>query len=594
MTLDAWITLAVVLVTLGVLAAEIVQPSVAVLGAVAALLVTRVIDVEQGFAGFSNPAPLTVAALYVVAAAVQKTGILERLIGAVLASGERAGGERRGLARILTPVAGSSGLLNNTPIVAMVAPAVVSWCRRTGQSPSRYLLPISFATILGGLLTLVGTSTNLVVSGLLESAGEEPLGLFEIGKAGLPIAIAGVALLVVVTPILLPLRRAPSESLDTDAREFTVEMIVAGDAPPAGQTVADAGLRNLQGVYLVEIERDGHTIAPVGPDEELSTGDRLTFAGNVDRILDLQSRPGLVSAEEPHFSVVASTINRRLFEAVVAGAGALDGATLKDAGFRSRYGAAVLAVHRASGRMPGKLGGVRLRAGDVLLLLADQGARQRLLADPSFLTVAPLAAEGPPRREKGPLVGVLIAAMLLLAGTGVLDILVAAMLAAFALVVLRVLSAAEARNAIDLNIIVLIAASFGIGNAIEASGLASEVANLVVGPLGDLGDLGLLVGILVATTALTELITNNAAAVLMFPIALATATEAGLDPRGFAIAIAVAASASFLTPIGYQTNTMVYGMGGYRFTDFARVGLPLTIVMLGLAAVVIPIFWPLS
>ena len=594
MTLDAWITLAVVAVTVAVLAKELVAPSVAVLGGVASLLVLGVIDVEQGFAGFSNPAPLTVAALYVVAAAVRKTGVLERIVGAVLSSGERAGSERSGLARILAPVAGSSAFLNNTPIVAMVAPAVVSWCRRTGQSPSRYLLPISFATILGGTLTLVGTSTNLVVSGLLRSAGEEPLGLFEIGKVGLPVAITGIALLVVVTPVLLPRRRAPSESLDMDAREFTVEMIVAGDSPPAGQTVSDAGLRNLQGVYLVEIERDGHRIAPVGPDEELSAGDRLVFAGNVDRILDLQSRPGLVSAEEPHFAVVGSTIHRRLFEAVVAGAGALDGATLKDVGFRSRYGAAVLAVHRAGERMPGKLGGVRLRAGDVLLLLADQGSRPRLLADPSFLTVAPLAAEGPPRREKGPIVGIIIVAMLALAGTGVLDILVAAMLAAFALVVLRVLSAAEARNAIDLNIIVLIAASFGLGNAIEASGLAEHVAGLVVGPLGELGDIGLLVGILVGTVLLTELITNNAAAVLMFPIALATATEAGLDPRAFAIAIAIAASASFLTPIGYQTNTIVYGMGGYRFTDFARVGLPLTILMLAVAAVVIPIFWPLS
>ena len=353
MPLDAWITLAVVVVTVGVLAAELVAPSVAVLGGVAALLVLGVIDVEQGFAGFSNPAPLTVAALYVVAAAVRKTGVLERIVGAVLSSGERAGGERSGLARILTPVAGSSAFLNNTPIVAMVAPAVVSWCRRTGQSPSRYLLPISFATILRGTLTLVGTSTNLVVSGLLREAGEEPLGLFEIGKVGLPVAIAGIALLVVVTPVLLPRRRAPSESLDMDAREFTVEMIVAGDAPPAGQTVSDAGLRNLQGVYLVEIERDGHRIAPVGPDEELSAGDRLVFAGNVDRILDLQSRPGLVSAEEPHFAVVGSTIHRRLFEAVVAGAGALDGATLKDVGFRSRFGAAVLAVHRAGERMPG-------------------------------------------------------------------------------------------------------------------------------------------------------------------------------------------------------------------------------------------------
>jgi di/tricarboxylate transporter len=593
MTLDAWITLAVVVLTMGVLAVELVAPSVAVLGAVTVLLVLRVIDLELGFAGFSNPAPLTVAALYVVAASVQKTGVLERVTAFVLGSGQ-GGGERRTLARILAPVAGSSAFLNNTPIVAMVAPAIVSWTRRTGHSPSSYLLPVSFATILGGLLTLIGTSTNLVVSGLLDAAGHEPLGLFEIGKVGLPVAITGIALLVLVTPLLLARRIAPSEAVEDDAREFTVEMVVTGGGAPAGQSVSEAGLRNLQGVYLVEIERDGHRIAPVSPDEVLVDGDRLTFAGNVERVLDLQQRPGLASAEEPHFSVVGSALRRRLFEAVVAAASDLDGATLKDVGFRGRYGAAVLAIHRAGERVPGKLGEVRLRAGDVLLVLADHGFRRRLLGDPSFLVIAPLGANGPPRREKGPIVGGVILAMLLLATTGALDILVAALLAAFALIALRVLTAGEARDAIDLNVIVLIAASFGIGNAIEESGLAQQIARLVVGPLGELGDIGLLLGVLVATMLLTELITNNAAAVLMFPIAMATAAQAGLDPRGFAIAIAVAASASFLTPIGYQTNTIVYGMGGYRFTDFARVGAPLTVLVLLVAALVIPIFWPLQ
>ena len=593
MRAEAWLTIGVVAVTMAVLVAELVPPSVVVLAAVTFLLVTGVLEIPEAFAGFSNPAPLTVAALYVVAAAVQKSGLLERLTGSLLGQGETDGRSRLDLARVLVPVAGSSAFLNNTPIVAMVAPAIVSWARRTGRSASPYLLPLSFATILGGTLTVIGTSTNLVVSGLLEAAGERPLGLFEIGKAGLPIAVAGLTLLVLVTPLLLPERRAPSESLEADAREFTVEMVVAGAGSPAGESVIEAGLRNLEGVYLVEIERDGRRIAPVPPEEVLRPGDRLTFAGNVDRVLDLQGRPGLVSAEEPHFSVAGSAIRRRLFEAVVAGAGALNGVTLKEAGFRGRFGAAVLAIHRAGARIPGKLGEVRLQPGDVLLLLADHGSRRRLLADDSFLVVAPLGADTPPRREKAPLVALVVLGMLVLAATGVLDILVAALVAAFALVGLRVLSPAEARSAVDMNIIVLIAASFGLGNAIESSGLAQQIADLVVGPLGGLGDIGLLLGVLVATTLLTELITNNAAAVLMFPIALATAHEAGLDPRGFAIAIAIAASASFLTPIGYQTNTIVYGMGGYRFADFARVGAPLTVLMLGLAALVIPIFWPL-
>jgi di/tricarboxylate transporter len=589
---EAWLTLAVVVVTVALLVWEQVAPPLAVLGALTLLLVVGVIDTEQAFAGFSNSAPLTVAALYVLAAAVEKTGALERIALRVVGGEDSRSSERGMLTRLLAPSAGISAFLNNTPIVAMVAPAVVSWTRRTGRSPSRYLMPVSYAVILGGCMTLIGTSTNLVVAGLMEEDGQRPMGLFEIGKVGLPVAVAGLATLILLAPRLLPLRRAPSEAVEVDAREFTVEMIVAG-SPPAGRSVAEAGLRNLQGVYLVEVERDGRKIAPVGPDEVLGEGDRLTFAGNVGRILDLQQRSGLVSAEEPHFSVAGSATRRRLFEAVVATGSPLDGTTLRRSGFRGRYGAAVLAIHRAGERVPGKLGEVELRAGDVLLLLADSGFRRRWLNDPSFLVIAPLTAEPFPRREKAPLVGVIVLALLVLVGTGVLDVLVAAILAAFLVVALDVLSPAEARNAVDLNIVVLIATSFGLGEAIRSSGLAESAAELVVGPLEPLGDVGLLLGILVATMLVTELVTNNAAAILMFPIAMATAGEAGLDPRGFAFAVALAASLSFLTPIGYQTNTMVYGMGGYRFSDFARLGAPLTVLVIVLEALLIPIAWPL-
>lgn len=589
---EAWLTLAVVIVTMAVLASERFAPPIVVLGALTFLLVVGIVDTEAAFTGFSNSAPLTVAALYVLAAAVEKTGALERIAFRVV-GGESTGSSERGtLARLLAPSAGISAFLNNTPIVAMLAPVIVSWGRRTGRSPSRYLMPLSYAVILGGCMTLIGTSTNLVVDGLMQEAGQPSMGLFEVGKVGLPVAVAGLAALVLLAPRLLPPRRAPSEAVDVDAREFTVEMTVA-ENPPAGQSVAEAGLRSLQGVYLVQIERDGREITPVSPDEVLTEGDRLTFAGNVDRILDLQQHPGLVSAEHPHFSVAGSATRRRLFEAVIAAGSPLDGTTLKEVGFRGRYSAAVLAIHRAGERVPGKLGEVRLRGGDVLLLLAEREFRRRWLNDPSFLVIAPLAGEALPRREKAPVVGLVIVALLALVGTGALDVLVAAMLAAFVVVGLGVLSPAEARSAVDLNIVVLIAASFGLGEAIESSGLASKLAEVVVGPLEPVGDIGLLLGVLVATMIVTELVTNNAAAVLLFPIAMATAAEAGLDPRGFAFAVALAASLSFLTPIGYQTNTMVYGMGGYRFGDFARLGLPLTVLVLLLEALLIPLAWPL-
>ena len=588
---QAWFTLAVVLAVIALLVSERFSPPLVLLGAITLLLAAGVVDADEALSGFSNPAPFTVAALYVLAAAAEKTRVLDRVTERMLEAGRPDG--RGGQLRILAPTAAASAFLNNTPIVAMVAPSVAAWARRTGRSPSRYLLPVSFAAILGGVVTLVGTSTNLVVSGLLQDSGRSPIGLFELTWVGLPVAVVGLVFLAFGAPSLLPTRRAPSERYDEDAREFTVEALVERASPLAGLTVADAGLRNLEGVFLVDIERGGRRIAPVSPDEELAEDDRLTFAGNVQRILDLQHRPGLVSAEERHFVAAGAAPNRRLYEAVIAEGSPLTGATLKDVGFRGRYGAAVMAIHRADERLAAKLGEVPLRPGDVLLVLADRGFRRRGLAERDFSVVAPLEAEPPARREKAWVVAAVIAGLFAVVGTGALDILPAALLAAFALVLLGVLSAGEARDAVDLNVVLVIAASFGLGAAMTASRLAGELAERFVEPFERIGDVGLLVGILVATVLLTELITNNAAAVLMFPIGIATAEQAGLDPRGFAVAIAVGASCSFLTPIGYQTNTMVYGMGGYRFGDFARVGFPLTLLVVVAAAAIIPLVWPL-
>ena len=456
-------------------------------------------------------------------------------------------------------------------------------------------MPVSFAAIIGGTITLIGTSTNLVVSGLLQDAGEPPMGLFEIGAVGLPFADrrhphAGRPWGRGCCPSAAPRAR----SVDKDAREFTVEMVVVGGSGIAGRSVAEGGLRNLQGVYLVEVEREGHRISSVRPDEVLAEGDRLTFAGNVTRILDLQQMRGLASVEERHFGAVGSTIERRLYEAVIAPGSALAGGTLKQAGFRGRYGGAVIAIHRAGEHVAGKLGEVAPpRPATCCSCWRDR----RSARAPSIVATSswwrPSSGEGPAREEKAPLVGLIVVALLVVVGTGLLDILPAAFLAAFAVVAFRILTPTEARDAVNLEVIVVIAASFGIGAAIESSGLASDLASVLVEPFGAAGDLGLLFGVLLATMVLTELITNNAAAVLLFPVALATAGAAGLELRPFAFAIAIGASSSFLTPIGYQTNTMVYGIGGYRFSDYARLGFPLSVVMIIVSMLVIPWAWPL-
>jgi di/tricarboxylate transporter len=588
MELQAWITLGLVVGLVIILARELLAPAAAVFLVVVVLLLLGIVDAQQAFSGFANPAPITVAALYVLARAVEKTGALQPIVRAVLGGGD---GQRTSLLRLLAPTAAASAFLNNTPIVAMLAPQVEEWASRRGISPSLFLMPLSFATILGGVITVMGTSTNLVVSGLLVANGMEPLGIFELTWVGLPLAILGVGTIVLVAPLLLPARRAAREDLSEDVRQFVVDMEVAAGGPLDGRSVEAGGLRHLQGVFLVQIDRGGELIAPVGPQAVLRGGDHLRFVGKADLVVDLQRTRGLVTAEHaelPEFDPRRATF----FEAVIGPASPLVGKTLRDAGFRSTYQAAVLAIHRAGRRIEAKLGDVQLRIGDTLLLLSDGAFRDRWYDRRDFLLVSRLGGSMPASTRQAGLVGLITLGIVVAAGSGLLPILEAALVGAGLLVLLGILTPGEARNAVDLDVIVLIGAAFGIGAAIETSGLAAQIADALLSIGDQWGPLALLLGVVIATIVLTELITNNAAAVLIFPVAMATAMSAGLDPRPFAIAIAVAASASFLTPIGYQTNTMVYGPGGYRFGDYARLGAPLTLAVVASIMIVVPIVWP--
>jgi di/tricarboxylate transporter len=583
MGFDTSVTVVVLLLTLVLLARELLTPPATVLGAVVLLLVFGVVTPEQAFSGFSNPAPITVAALYVLARAVEKTGALQPLVSATLG---RDGSTRSALLRLVLPTAAASSFLNNTPIVAMLVPQVSDWAERRGQSPSRYLMPLSFAAILGGVVTTIGTSTNLVISGLLEASGEAPLGMFEISRVGVPVALVGLTALILFAPSLIPERRPARQELDEEFREFVVNMLVGVGGPMDGRSVADAGLRHLQGVFLVEIERDGDLIAPVTPATVLHGGDRLTFVGKADLIVDLQAMRGLALAERVHTGGL-DTARHTYFEAVVGEVSPLVGRTLKEVSFRGRYQAAVVAIHRAGHRVKAKLGEVKLRVGDTLMILADPGFRGRYRDRNDFLLVSRLGGAPPVATRRAWIVFTVTVGIVGGAALGLLPILHLSLLGALALVATGVLTPSEARRSVDMNVIVVIAAAFGLGAAMTSSGLASMLAGGLVDALGSFGRTGVLLGLVVATIVLLSVITNNAAAVLMFPIAASAATTLGLETRPFAIAIAVAASASFLTPIAYQTNLMVYGPGGYRFSDYLRLGgvLTLFVVPVILAAV---------
>jgi di/tricarboxylate transporter len=438
----------------------------------------------------------------------------------------------------------------------------------------------------------IGTSTNLIVSGLLDDAGLEPFGVFSITPVGLPVAVVGVAVLVAMSPVLLRRRTTPGEDLPA-SREYSIDMVVTARSPIRGTTAGASGLRELDGVMLVEIERLGESISPVGPDEVLEAGDHLIFVGSLDRLRDLKDVDGLVTTHE-QLADPSDTDLSHMFEVVVAGSGPLAGHTLEELGFRDRHGAAVIAIHRAGERAGGRLGDVRLRGGDVLVVVAEDGFRARTRDLPDFLVVAPMEESAPIRRPGGRLVQVVVAVLILTTGTGLIDLTRASVAGALALVVLGVMSPTEARRAVNLNVIALVAFSFGLGAAAGSSGLAGTIAARLV-TLGEpFGAVGILVAVMAATLILTELLTNNAAAALMFPVAAVTAAEAGLDLRALAVGVLVMASCSFLSPIGYQTNTMVWSIGGYRFSDFTRLGVPLTFVVFVTTAVMVPVAFPLT
>ncbi len=583
---ELWFVGAVVVGVLILLVREVTSPAATMVGAMVLVLVAGVVTPQQALSGFSNPAPLTVAALYILARGVEKTGALVPVVHHLLGNGERM---RRSLVRLLAPVVVSSAFLNNTPIVAMLLPTVRSWCDEHDLSPSRFLMPLSFAALLGGTITVIGTSTNIVVSGLMQEAGLAPLGFFELGRVGVPITVSAFVLLVLLAPRVLPDRRSIRQDVDREQRHFVMDMRVGPEL--AGRTIGEADLREMSSVFLASLIRDGELVAPVTPQTVLHAGDRARFVGGVDDVADLPRVAGLTHTGRDHLRDL-DTAGARYFEAVVGMDSPLLGRTLKQADFRSTYQGVVMGIHRSGQLLEGKLGAMPLHVGDTLLVLADADFRDRWRDRNDFLVIQDSRQAAPVTTRQALVVGAVTLGIVVAASTGLLPILQAALLGGMVLVVTRVISPAEARDAVDLDVVVLIAAAFGLAAAVEVSGLADLVAGGVVDLLAVFGPRGILVGVSVATIALTGMITNNAAALLMFPIAVSTAARLDLDPRGFVVAVAIGASVDFLTPIGYQTNTMVYGPGGYRFSDYSRLGAPLTLVVVVLVAVIVPQAWP--
>jgi len=529
-----------------------------------------------------------VAALFVVVAGLVQTGAMSMVTQPLLGHPKSIGIAQ---VRLLLPVAGLSAFLNNTPVVAMFMPVVDDLCKKAGISPSKLFLPLAYAATFGGVCTLIGTSTNLIVNGLLIKENEGVgMQMFDLAWVGVPCAVAGMVYLLTAGRWLLPDRQAVV-SLAGDPRKYTVEMLVQAGGAIVGKSVEQAGLRQLPGLFLVEIDRDGEIMPAVAPTEKLVARDRLVFVGVVESVVDLTKIRGLVPATGQVFKLDSPRTERCLIEAVVSNRCPLIGKSIREAKFRSFYNAVVIAVGRGGHRIDEKIGDIVLQAGDTLLLEAHSEFAQLHRNSNDFFLVSDIEDSAPPRHERAWLALLILVAMIVAVTVGVMDMLTASLVAAACMMLVRCCTGGEARRSIDWSLLLVIAASLGMGRAIEMSGLAGQVAHGIIGLAGDQPWLVLL-AVYAVTMLFTEMITNNAAAVLVFPVAKAAATALDVDFMPFVIAVTIAASCCFATPIGYQTNLMVFGPGGYRFTDYLRVGIPLNFIFMGIAVALIPSVFP--
>jgi di/tricarboxylate transporter len=597
MTWTAWFALAVTsLVVIGL--ARNLAADALLWGAVVACGLAGILSLEEMFVGFTNSGMLTIAALYVVAAGVRETGALD-LVARRFLRGIRT--RRALMVRMGMVVPVLSAFLNNTPVVAMLIPMLNRWSAKHRVSPSKLLIPVSFMSILGGMTTLIGTSTNLVVHGLMADAvaarpdlaqSLRPMGLFEIGAVGIPCALLGVLYLIFFSRRLLPERTDMLEEIGTSPREYMVEMRVAEDCQFVGMHVEEAGLRHLHGLYLHEIVRGNDIIAPVQPDHVILAGDVLSFSGVVSTIVDLERLPGLIPVADPGYEHQLSVQREHMLtEAVVSPTAPIIGRSIIESNFRALYNAAVVAVHRGGTRLSGRVGDVVLRSGDTLLLQTGPHFVDAHRNNRDFFLVSGVEDSQPPRHDRAALSLVLLGLMIVLLTTQVIPTVLAAFLVAGAMIVGRCISVANARQALELQTLFAIAGAIALGLALLNSGAVHAIAHATVASVGQWGPYAVLAALAVLTMLFTEIVTNTAAAALMFPLAVTTALDLGVDPRPFVMVVALIASASFLTPIGYQTNLMVYGPGGYRFTDFTRVGLPLSVLLLLAATLLSPMVW---
>lgn len=563
--------------------------------ALALIVAGGILEPSAAVAGFGNPVVITVAGMFIIAEALHQTGAAEGLSDFVQRRGRK--GQRALLIALLPVVMVLSGVMNNTGVVVLLLPAMVDVAQRLKVSPSRLLLPLSYASIVGGTLTLVGTTTTLLVDGLVrttivDGAPLEGLGFFDILPMGLIFCAAAMVYLVLVGPSLLPDRTGMVTAITPGTtREYMTEVIVGERSRLVGRCLADVP-HLFDGIRVLQLVRGEEQIPPPFQQIDIAVGDMLLLKGAPEDLVDVLSRRGVVHSQVDTKEGSLHGVNIALAEVMVPPRSKLDGQTVQEAGLRDRFGIVVLAVLRHGEHLRKKLGAVRLHMGDVLLVQGDATAVQRMSREEDDLIR--LGGEPPhaPNRSRAPFAILVALGALGSAAVFSVPLWTAVMVASVLLVVGGCLNSSQAYRSINLKIVVILGCMLGLGAAAKATGLADRMAHYLVAAAGGWGPRGVLAMIYLATLIITELVTNAATAAIMIPIAISTSMELGVSHEPFVFAIALAASCSFLTPVGYQTNLLVYGPGGYRLQDYLRLGSPLSIILWILAVIFLPMIFP--
>ena len=586
-SVHAWITIITVLAMFSILLFTKVRSDLVFLGAIAVLYLTGVLDAKEAFSGFSSTSVIVIGVLFVVVAGLMHTGVLQWIVKNLLGQPDSYKGA---VVRLMLPVAALSSFLSNTTVVALFVNIVKLWSKKLGIAPSKLLIPLSYASGMGGVCTLIGTPPNLIISGLYTDHTGTAMNVLATTIPGLFCLAVGVMSIIAMRN-LLPDRKAPEEAFE-DASEFTVEMLVPSDNPNIGKQIAEAGLKDIRGGRLIEIIHYDEVISPVPDDEPIMGGDRLVFAGQIDELLDLKASHGFVNADQPVFKTDKEHKDRQLRTAYVAVNSSLINHSISQTTFEKDNNMTLIAVARYGRRIEQSPHEVKLHAGDTLLLECPPKLNvntEQLKEELYFFESDQVPNIGPQTLVSS----AIMIAMVVLSALNVLPLLQCAILAAAAMLLFRCCSPEQAMKAINWEILMVFAGSVVLGIAIQKTGIAERLAYGILDICGT-NPIVVMAAICFVATFITEFISNTAAGAMFFPIMYEAAEQLGYEPYPFLIALMISVSSSFATPIGSPTHMLVYAPGGYRFSDFMRIGLLMNLIILAANIFIVCLAYPLT